>query len=88
MDLWSYTDELFHQTEADKAVDKRNWCRCFRIKRSVLQTSFRILREATLTVPESKYFQKGGKKEFIQNIWVILLAELQYMQRTYPNMKW
>jgi ring-1,2-phenylacetyl-CoA epoxidase subunit PaaC len=47
-----------------------------------------ILEEATLKVPESKYFQKGGKQGVHSEHMGYLLAELQYMQRTYPNMEW
>jgi len=47
-----------------------------------------ILKEATLTVPESKYFTKGGKKGIHTEHMGYLLADLQYMQRTYPNMQW
>ncbi len=47
-----------------------------------------ILTEATLLVPEEKYFQKGGKEGIHTEHMGFILAELQYMQRTYPNLKW
>jgi ring-1,2-phenylacetyl-CoA epoxidase subunit PaaC len=47
-----------------------------------------VLKEATLEIPESKYFQKGGKEGIHTEHLGHLLSELQYMQRTYPNMKW
>ena len=46
------------------------------------------LKEATLNVPKSKWFQKGGKQGVHTEHLGYLLSDLQYMQRTYPNMEW
>lgn len=87
--LWTYTDELFHQTEADKAMIAEGI--------GVDVTKFRdeyfgkvtaILEEATLKVPETTWFQKGGKQGIHTEHLGYLLSDLQYMQRTYPNMEW
>ena len=45
-----------------------------------------VLDEATLTLPETKWFQKGGKKGLHSEHMGYILADLQYMQRAYPNM--
>lgn len=88
-DLWTYTDELFHQTEADKvmiaegvAVDTTKF------KDRYYKNVSKVLNEATLEVPELKYFQKGGKQGIHTEHMGYILAELQYMQRSYPNMSW
>ncbi len=47
-----------------------------------------VLEEATLQIPESKWFQKGGKQGIHTEHMGYLLSDLQYMQRTYPNMEW
>ena len=47
-----------------------------------------MLKEATLSIPESNYFQKGGKEGIHSEHMGYILADLQYMQLTYPNMKW
>lgn len=47
-----------------------------------------LLREATLHVPEATWFQTGGKKGIHTEHLGYILAELQYMQRAYPNMEW
>ena len=47
-----------------------------------------LLKEANLKVPDSTYFTRGGKKGVHSEYMGYLLAELQYMQRTYPNMEW
>ncbi|WP_027125818.1 1,2-phenylacetyl-CoA epoxidase subunit PaaC [Gelidibacter mesophilus] len=88
-DLWTYTDELFHQTEADKAmVSEGIGVDVTKLKAAYYEKVNTILEEATLTIPESKYFQKGGKLGIHTEHMGFLLSELQYMQRTYPNMEW
>lgn len=88
-DLWTYTDELFHQTEADKAmVAEGVGVDVTKLKDAYYEEVNAILEEATLSVPESKYFQKGGKQGIHTEHMGYLLADLQYMQRTYPNMEW
>jgi ring-1,2-phenylacetyl-CoA epoxidase subunit PaaC len=87
--LWSFTDELFHQTDADKAMVAEG----IGVDVSILKDSFykkvsAILMESTLQTPELQYFQKGGKQGIHSEHMGFLLAELQYMQRTYPNMNW
>jgi ring-1,2-phenylacetyl-CoA epoxidase subunit PaaC len=88
-DLWTYTDELFHQTDADKAMVTEG----IGVDVTLLKTDFyqkvsSILAESTLTTPELKYFQKGGKQGIHSEHMGYILTELQYMQRTYPNMNW
>ncbi|WP_430467471.1 1,2-phenylacetyl-CoA epoxidase subunit PaaC [Winogradskyella ouciana] len=87
--LWTYTDELFHQTEADKAMIAEGiGVDVTKLKDSYYRQVSELLEEATLQVPESKYFQKGGKEGIHTEHLGYMLAELQYMQRTYPNMEW
>ena len=47
-----------------------------------------ILAEATLTIPSNKWKQSGGRLGKHTEHLGMLLTELQYMQRTYPNMQW
>ena len=88
-DLWIYTDELFHQTEADKAMFSEGiGVDITKLKGAYYKKVNDILEEATLNIPESKYFQKGGKQGIHSEHMGYLLTELQYMQRAYPNMEW
>ena len=88
-DLWTYTDELFHLTEEDKAMIKEGiGVDVTKLKDAYYEKISEILEEATLIVPESKWFQKGGKRGIHTEHLGYLLADLQYMQRTYPNMEW
>lgn len=88
-ELWSYTKELFYQTEAEKemaaegiGVDNA------KLKDEYYQKVSDILEEAQLQVPESNYFHSGGKKGIHSEHMGFILAELQYMQRTYPGVEW
>lgn len=88
-DLWTYTDELFHQTEADKAMVLEGiGLDITQLKQAYYAKVTDFLEEATLKVPDSKYFQKGGKEGIHTEHMGYILAELQFMQRAYPNMEW
>jgi len=88
-DLWEYTDELFQMTEVEKqAVSQGMGVDLLRLKAAYYNEIKELLQEATLTIPDSPYFQYGGKEGIHSEYMGYILAELQYMQRTYPNMKW
>ncbi len=88
-DLWSYTDELFHQTEADIVMIQEGIGVDVKpLKNAYYNNINAILSEATLEIPQMEYFQKGGKEGIHSEYMGYLLAEMQYMQRAYPNMNW
>ena len=88
-DLWTFTDELFHQTEVDiEMVNKGIGVDVTLLKDNYYKKINEVLEEATLLTPESKYFQKGGKLGIHSEHMGYLLADMQYMQRSFPNMSW
>ena len=88
-ELWTYTDEFFHLTEADKAmIEEGIGVDVSKLKAEYYKKVSEVLQEATLEIPEIKYFQKGGKQGIHTEHMGYLLAELQYMQRAYPDMEW
>lgn len=88
-DLWTYTDELFHQTKIDKEFAENGiGVDVSSLKDTYYNKVSEVLEESTLKVPESKWFQKGGKEGVHTEHLGYLLSDLQYMQRTYPNMEW
>ncbi len=88
-DLWKFTDELFQLTEDDKSVIELGaGVDVSLLKEKYYQIVNDVLEEATLSVPELKWFRKGGKDGIHSEHMGYLLSDLQYMQRTYPNMKW
>ncbi len=88
-DLWIFTDELFHQTDADKEIVKQGiGVDVTLLKEDYYKKINSVLEEATLEIPQVEYFQKGGKLGIHTEHMGYLLSDLQYMQRTYPNMTW
>ena len=88
-DLWRYTDELFLMTEAEKIMVKEGiGIDVSSFKEKYYEEVAEVLKDATLNVPENKYFTKGGKEGVHTEHMGYILADLQYMQRTYPNMTW
>lgn len=88
-DLWIYTEELFSSTEIEKEMSNS----AVGVDVSILRASYfnrvhSILNEATIPIPDVKYFQKGGKQGIHTEHMGFILTEMQYMQRTFPNMTW
>ncbi|MBL0146951.1 MAG: phenylacetate-CoA oxygenase subunit PaaC [Chitinophagaceae bacterium] len=83
-ELWSYTGEMFIPAEYEKEMGidfnalQNNWS----AKVKALFT------EATLSVPENIYMQSGGKQGIHTEHLGLILTELQYVQRAYPNSQW
>ena len=47
-----------------------------------------VFEEATLSIPENKFMQSGGKEGRHTEHLGYILTELQYMQRAYPDSTW
>jgi len=87
--LWTYTNELFELTEIDKRmIEAGIGVQTGLFKEAYYANVNAVLNEATLSIPESKWFQKGGKQGIHTEHMGYILSDLQYMQRTYPNMEW
>lgn len=87
--LWPFTNELFLMTADDTAmVEAGVGVDVAALKVAWTQEITALLTEATLTVPDLKYFLKGGKEGIHSEHMGFILTEMQYMQRTYPNMTW
>jgi ring-1,2-phenylacetyl-CoA epoxidase subunit PaaC len=48
----------------------------------------RVSVEATLALPTNTWMQGGGKKGIHTEHLGYILAEMQYLQRTYPGLEW
>lgn len=83
-ELWRYTGELFiaadYELEAgfDVSLLKDDWMKKISL----------VFEEATLPIPEKVFMQTGGKTGTHTEHLGYILAELQYLQRTYPNAEW
>jgi ring-1,2-phenylacetyl-CoA epoxidase subunit PaaC len=58
------------------------------IRKFAVQKFEETIHTATLIMPENKAFQKGGKTGLHSEHLGHILAELQFMQRAYPNATW
>jgi ring-1,2-phenylacetyl-CoA epoxidase subunit PaaC len=88
-DLWVYTNELFQMTPNDKIIAEAGYgVNTENLKAEYYNTIKALLKEATLDIPEVEYFQKGGKDGIHTEHMGYILSDMQYMQRTYPDMKW
>jgi ring-1,2-phenylacetyl-CoA epoxidase subunit PaaC len=88
-DLWVFTDELFQTSKDDMVViEEGHGANPESFKENYYKHISELLEEAKIEVPESKYFQKGGKEGIHSEHMGYILAEMQFMQRAYPNMKW
>jgi len=87
--IWQFTAELFEMDEIDTellnagiGVDntalKAQWD-------EIVNTT---LKKAKLSRPEDAYMATGGKKGMHTEYLGFILAEMQYLQRAYPDAKW
>lgn len=87
--LWRYSMELFNSTETEVwAAESGVGPDLDALKPIYLARVKELLNDATLTLPEETVFQYGAKTGRHSENMGFILAEFQYMQRAYPNMKW
>lgn len=82
--LWHYTGEMFIPTAYENAVGINT----AGIQALWLEKVTKTLTEATLTIPEKTFMQQGGKSGIHSEELGYILAEMQYLQRTYPGAEW
>lgn len=86
-ELWTYTGELFQPAAFENfevtGVNLAELASSWKEKVSA------VFEEATLKVPDTEIFmQTGGKSGVHTEHLGYMLAEMQYLQRTYPNAEW
>ncbi|MEN9440708.1 MAG: hypothetical protein RLZ33_784 [Bacteroidota bacterium] len=87
--LWRYTNELFFTDEVDAELVEKGIVPSLQdVQNEWNATVTAVLTEATLTIPTNNWKQEGGRKGLHSEHLGYILAELQYMQRAYPNMQW
>jgi len=88
-ELWMYTGELFGKDEVDETLIGVGIAPDLSaLKPAWDEKVGAILKEATLSQPESGWMQSGGRKGIHSEHLGFLLSELQYLQRTIPNANW
>jgi ring-1,2-phenylacetyl-CoA epoxidase subunit PaaC len=87
--LWPYADEWFHPTPAEAAAAEVGIItNLAALREPYLHQVAAVLRSATLQLPDGTHFRKGGKQGIHTEHLGYILAEMQFMQRTYPGMQW
>ncbi|MFM8597168.1 MAG: 1,2-phenylacetyl-CoA epoxidase subunit PaaC [Flavobacteriales bacterium] len=87
--LWRYTNELFYEDHNDEQLNAQNIVPSLKeIHSSWLENVKLVFEEATLSIPSNNWKFEGGREGRHSEHMGYLLAELQYMQRAYPNMQW
>lgn len=87
--LWRFTQELF-QLSADEIqlVDAGLIPNLEILKDQWLETVQSELARMQLSLPETGAYRSGAKQGLHTEHLGYILAELQYLQRSYPNMAW
>ena len=87
--LWPYVDEMFLNDEIDDAMAAAGIAPSLdeiRAKWDVMMDKFMI--DANLTKPAHGYAQKGGKQGVHTEHMGYILADMQFLQRAYPEANW
>lgn len=88
-ELWPYTGEMFEIDELERllieagmAVDRTG------VRRRWERTLGPMLAEANLELPPNEWMQTGGREGRHSEHLGHILAELQFLQRAYPDARW
>lgn len=82
-ELWPYTDELFTSAAYESEyIDNKQ------LQKQWEERIAEVFSIAGLTVPSKVHFTYGGKAGEHSTHLHDILQDLQFMQRTYPNMAW
>ncbi|MDT3671308.1 MAG: 1,2-phenylacetyl-CoA epoxidase subunit PaaC [Aromatoleum sp.] len=88
-ELWMYTGEMFNADETEELLGAQGLaCDPSTLKDAWLAMVSEVFAEATLTLPEGEWMQKGGKQGRHGEHLGLLLAEMQFLQRAYPGATW
>lgn len=88
-ELWPFVDELFINAEYETVLATEK----IAADAAALQTGWykrtqEVFVEATLSIPTNVFAQKGGKQGIHTEQLGFILAEMQFLQRAYPNSVW
>jgi ring-1,2-phenylacetyl-CoA epoxidase subunit PaaC len=87
--LWPYTGEMFIADEKDEAVARAGIAPHPESLRPAWEKTVReVLGEATLSMPESRFAHKGGRRGVHTEHLGYILADMQFLQRAYPGSEW
>ena len=88
-ELWGYSAELFAMSEYESALLSKQ----ISVDRSALSAEWKTLvadtlNQATVKIPSGEWQVTGGREGIHTEHHGHMLAEMQYLQRTYPGVEW
>ena len=87
--LWRFTADIFTTTEDDKELAKAGIGVDFSTLKPIWsETVEKVLAEATLTHPENVLTLTGSRDGIHTEHLGFILADMQFLQRTYPGAEW
>lgn len=88
-ELWPYTGELFIPASFEKELsDQQIIPPPASLKTAWLERTADIFNAANITMPGDIYMHTGGKDGNHSEYLGFVLAEMQFLQRAYPNATW
>jgi len=88
-DMWMYSGELCAPDALDKEMATAGiGVDLDKIRPYIVEKVDAVLTRATLQKPESSWMQSGGKQGKHSEHLGFILAEMQFMQRAYPEAEW
>ena len=87
--LWRFTAEMFEREEVSESLAEAGvGVPTAALKPAWDRTVEGTLAEAGLRIPSDPFSRSGGRSGFHTEHLGFLLAEMQWMQRSYPGMEW
>ena len=87
--LWMYTPDLFDADEVDQYLVKEGIIPDLSVVKGKWEDYVKkVISEATLKLPVTNVKQKGSREGKHTEHLGFLLAEMQYVHRAYPGVKW
>lgn len=88
-DIWTYTGEMFKMSSQEIAALEDG----VGVDVAALQTDWdrivsAVLSEAAIEIPQNVWMHAGGKQGSHTESFGFMLAEMQYLQRSFPNSQW
>jgi len=88
-ELWRFTGELFAGDEVDTIVEREwNGPRLGEIEQTWSREVDAVLADATLISPDAEWMDGGGRAGRHTEHLGYLIAEMQFLQRAYPGVRW
>ena len=87
--IYRFAADIFLADDVEKALEEAGIIpNMAEVKEAWMKNVKSVMTEATIQFPDNDWEQHGGRVGKHSEHLGFLLAEMQYMQRTYPNMEW